>query len=80
MLAASASSYKAEAQISRDRLGKIDLCSWRYQSGGMPGGVMLQIGIHYIDVLEISDRPDEARRRACWLSSYCPATIPTWRA
>jgi predicted dehydrogenase len=42
----------AEANISRDRLGKIDLSSWRYQSGGMPGGVMLQIGIHYTDVLE----------------------------
>ncbi len=42
----------AEANISRDRLGKIDLSSWRYQSAGMPGGVMLQIGIHYADVLE----------------------------
>ncbi len=42
----------AEANISRDRLGKIDLSSWRYQSEGMPGGVMLQIGIHYSDVLE----------------------------
>jgi predicted dehydrogenase len=42
----------AEANISRDRLGKIDLSSWRYQAAGMPGGVMLQIGIHYIDVLE----------------------------
>src|SRR5712672_1418370 len=42
----------AEANISRDRLGKIDLTSWRYQAAGMPGGVMLQIGIHYIDVLE----------------------------
>ncbi len=42
----------AEANISRDRLGKIDLTSWRYQSQGMPGGVMLQIGIHYSDVLE----------------------------
>jgi predicted dehydrogenase len=43
---------QAEANISRDRLGKIDLSSWRYQSSGMPGGVMLQIGIHYVDVLE----------------------------
>lgn len=43
---------QAEANISRDRLGKIDLSSWRYQSTGMPGGVMLQIGIHYVDVLE----------------------------
>jgi predicted dehydrogenase len=42
----------AEANISRDRLGKIDLGSWRYQAAGMPGGVMLQIGIHYTDVLE----------------------------
>ena len=42
----------AEANISRDRLGKIDLSSWRYQAPGMPGGVMLQIGIHYTDVLE----------------------------
>src|SRR5687767_14518928 len=42
----------AEANISRDRLGKIDLGSWRYQAQGMPGGVMLQIGIHYADVLE----------------------------
>src|SRR5262249_6333607 len=42
----------AEANISRDRLGKIDLSSWRYTAEGMPGGVMLQIGIHYVDVLE----------------------------
>jgi predicted dehydrogenase len=42
----------AEANISRDRLGKIDLSSWRYQAAGMPGGVMLQIGIHYADVLD----------------------------
>jgi predicted dehydrogenase len=42
----------AEANISRDRLGKIDLTSWRYTAQGMPGGVMLQIGIHYTDVLE----------------------------
>jgi predicted dehydrogenase len=42
----------AEANISRDRLGQIDLTSWRYTSEGMPGGVMLQIGIHYTDVLE----------------------------
>ena len=43
---------QAEGNISRDRLGKIDLSSWRYQAAGMPGGVMLQIGIHYSDVLE----------------------------
>jgi predicted dehydrogenase len=42
----------AEANISRDRLGKVDLGSWRYTAEGMPGGVMLQIGIHYSDVLE----------------------------
>ena len=41
----------AEANISRDRLGKVDLTSWRYTAAGMPGGVMLQIGIHYADVL-----------------------------
>ena len=44
---------QAEANISRDRLGKIDLSSWRYQAAGMPGGVLLQIGIHYTDVLEM---------------------------
>ena len=44
---------QAEANISRDRLGKIDTTSWRYQAAGMPGGVMLQIGIHYTDVLEM---------------------------
>jgi predicted dehydrogenase len=42
----------AEANISRDRLGKFELGSWRYTAEGMPGGVMLQIGIHYADVLE----------------------------
>ncbi len=41
----------AEANISRDRLGQFDLSSWRYTAAGMPGGVMLQIGIHYADVL-----------------------------
>jgi predicted dehydrogenase len=44
---------QAECNISRDRLGKIDLSSWRYQAAGMPGGVMLQIGIHYVDVFEM---------------------------
>src|SRR6202022_3147042 len=39
---------QAEGNISRDRLGKIDLSSWRYQAAGMPGGVMLPIGIHYV--------------------------------
>ncbi len=42
----------AEANISRDRLGRFDLNSWRYTAEGMPGGVMLQIGIHYSDVLQ----------------------------
>jgi predicted dehydrogenase len=50
----------AEANISRDRLGKIDLSSWRYQAAGMPGGVMLQIGIHYTDVLEYLIGPIKA--------------------
>ena len=50
----------AEANISRDRLGKIDLGSWRYTAEGMPGGVMLQIGIHYIDVLEYLIGPVKA--------------------
>jgi predicted dehydrogenase len=50
----------AEANISRDRLGKIDLTSWRYSAEGMPGGVMLQIGIHYTDVLEYLLGPIQA--------------------
>ncbi len=50
----------AEANISRDRLGKIDLSSWRYQAAGMPGGVMLQIGVHYTDVLEYLMGPVKA--------------------
>ena len=50
----------AEANISRDRLGKIDLSSWRYTAAGMPGGVMLQIGIHYTDVLEYLMGPVKA--------------------
>jgi predicted dehydrogenase len=44
---------QAEGNISRDRLDQIDLSSWRYQASGMPGGVVLQIGIHYVDVLEM---------------------------
>jgi predicted dehydrogenase len=52
----------AEANISRDRLGKIDLTSWRYQAVGMPGGVMLQIGIHYTDVLTYLMGPVKAVR------------------
>ena len=50
----------AEANISRDRLGKIDINSWRYTAKGMPGGVMLQIGIHYSDVLEYLMGPIKA--------------------
>jgi predicted dehydrogenase len=52
----------AEANISRDRLGKIDLTSWRYRAAAMPGGVMLQIGIHYTDVLEYLIGPIRAVR------------------
>ena len=44
---------QAEANISRDRLGKFEAGHWRYSSDGMPGGVMLQIGPHYVDVLEM---------------------------
>ncbi len=44
---------QAEANISRDREGKFEADSWRFQEEGMPGGVMLQIGIHYTDVLEM---------------------------
>lgn len=43
---------QAEGNISRDRLGQFDLTSWRYRADAMPGGVMLQIGIHYVDILE----------------------------
>lgn len=50
----------AEANISRDRLGQFDLGSWRYTAAGMPGGVMLQIGIHYTDVLEYLMGPIKA--------------------
>ena len=50
----------AEANISRDRLGKVDVNSWRYTAAGMPGGVMLQIGIHYADVLEYLIGPVKA--------------------
>jgi predicted dehydrogenase len=50
----------AEANISRDRVGKFDLTSWRYTAEGMPGGVMLQIGIHYTDVLEYLMGPIKA--------------------
>lgn len=55
----------AESNISRDRLGKIDLSSWRYQASGMPGGVMLQIGIHYVDVLTYLMGPVKAVSGRC---------------
>jgi predicted dehydrogenase len=42
---------QAEANISRDREGKFEASHWRYTAQGMPGGVMLQIGLHYVDVL-----------------------------
>lgn len=44
---------QAEANISRDRLGQFEDGHWRYTAEGMPGGVMLQIGPHYVDVLEM---------------------------
>ncbi|MBT7953749.1 MAG: Gfo/Idh/MocA family oxidoreductase, partial [Rhodospirillaceae bacterium] len=44
---------QAEANISRDRLGAFEPGHWRYTAEGMPGGVMLQIGPHYVDVLEM---------------------------
>ena len=50
----------AEANISRDRLGQVDLSSWRYTAAGMPGGVMLQIGVHYADVLDYLIGPIKA--------------------
>jgi predicted dehydrogenase len=70
----------AEANISRDRLGKVDLTSWRYQAAGMPGGVMLQIGIHYTDVLEYLIGPIHAVRGHNWRNWCCPATIRMLRA
>ena len=79
MPAGSAGWCRPNANISRDRLGKIDLVSWRYQAAGMPGGVMLQIGIHYVDVLEMLIGPVSAYP-ACRRNSCCPATIPTSRA
>ncbi|MBT5429364.1 MAG: Gfo/Idh/MocA family oxidoreductase [Rhodospirillaceae bacterium] len=44
---------QAEANISRDRLGQFEGNHWRYTAEGMPGGVMLQIGPHYVDVMEM---------------------------
>ena len=56
-------------------LGKIDLTSWRYKAEGMPGGVMLQIGIHYTDVLEYLLGPVKAvsGRSRSWC---CPGDNP----
>jgi predicted dehydrogenase len=42
---------QAEANISRDRVGVMDPSSWRHKASELPGGVMLQIGIHYVDIL-----------------------------
>src|ERR1700676_3739524 len=42
----------AEANISRDRLRKNAFGPGGLPAAGMPGGVMLQIGIHYADVLD----------------------------
>ncbi len=42
---------QAEANISRDRVGVMDPNSWRHSAIELPGGVMLQIGIHYVDIL-----------------------------
>jgi len=42
---------QAEANISRDRAGQFEPGHWRFTAEGMPGGVMLQIGLHYVDVL-----------------------------
>ena len=49
----------AEANISRARAGKFELGHWRYTAEGMPGGVMLQIGLHYVDVLTMLLGPIE---------------------
>ena len=51
---------QAEANISRDREGKFEPGHWRYTAAGMPGGVMLQIGLHYVDVLMLLLGPIEA--------------------
>ncbi|MEK6709381.1 MAG: Gfo/Idh/MocA family oxidoreductase [Nitrospinota bacterium] len=51
---------QAEGNISRDRAGQFEPGHWRYQAGAMPGGVMLQIGIHYIDILEYLMGPIQA--------------------
>ena len=65
---------QAECNISRDRLGQFDLTSWRYTAAGMPGGVMLQIGIHYVDVLEFLMGPDQERFCAARAAGAARAT------
>ena len=70
----------AEANISRDRLGKIDLTSWRYTAAGMPGGVMLQIGIHYTRRARVSDRSGQGRERPAGATGAARETIRTSRA
>jgi predicted dehydrogenase len=50
---------QAEGNISRDRAGQFEQGHWRYTAEGMPGGVMLQIGLHYVDVLEMLLGPVE---------------------
>ena len=49
-------------------------------AAGMPGGVMLQIGIHYTDVLEYLMGPVKAVQRAASRSWCCRATTRTSRA
>ena len=51
---------QAEANIARHRMGRFDSTSWRHQASEMPGGVMLQIGLHYVDVLEYLIGPVKA--------------------
>ncbi len=51
---------QAEANISRDREGQFEPGHWRYTAEGMPGGVMLQIGLHYVDVLTMLLGPVES--------------------
>ncbi len=58
--ASSASSSMPRPISAATGSAQIDLTSWRYQAAGMPGGVMLQIGIHYTDVLEYLMGPIKA--------------------
>jgi len=51
---------QAEANISRDRAGQFEPGHWRFTAEGMPGGVMLQIGLHYVDVLMMLLGPIES--------------------